>query len=137
MTAPLFSKIDHIGVAVTNIEDAIAIYQQDFSLDVLLRETLPSQQVEIAFLDLPDSCIELLAPTSPDSTLGRFLTRRGPGLHHICYQVDRLEDALSSLKTKGYRLIDETPRKGARGSRIAFIHPSSCNGVLTELCDYK
>lgn len=133
----MFTKIDHIGIAVENLELAIAQYQKDFAVSLLLEETLESQKTKLAFLSLPGTTIELLSPLTADSIIGRFLNRFGPGLHHMCYEVPDIDAALEQLAKKGYELIDQKPRAGARNSRIAFIHPRSCGGVLTELCSYR
>lgn len=133
----MFTKIDHIGIAVENLDVAIAQYKKDFAVSLLLEETLDSQKTKLAFLRLPGTTIELLSPLTPDSVLGRFLDKFGPGLHHICYEVPDIDAALNELAQKGYELIDKKPRAGARNSRIAFIHPRSCGGVLTELCSYQ
>lgn len=134
---PEFLKIDHVGIAVPDLEAALIEYRQNYGIDPLLKETLVPQQTSLAFLQLPGTTVELLAPLVPDSPVGRFLNSRGPGLHHICYEVVSVEASLDRLKTRGFTLIDTAPRPGARGSRIAFIHPRSCGGVLTELCDYS
>jgi methylmalonyl-CoA epimerase len=126
--------IDHVGVAVTDLESAIQWYTGFMHGRVALREELPSQGVKLAFIDSPTATIELLQPLTPDSPLGRFLTKRGPGLHHVCYRVPDIEKELLRLTSLGMRLIDQKPRPGARGSQIAFIHPESTMGVLTEIC---
>ena len=131
-----FLKLDHVGIAVPDLNVALASYQTNFGVVPLLTETLPSQGTTLAFLDLPGGTIELLAPLSPETVIARFLAKRGPGLHHVCYEVTDIEASLKRLAAKGITLIDSTPRHGARGSRIAFLHPRSCGGVLTELCDY-
>ena len=128
--------LDHIGIAVPNIDDAIKEYQSKFGFVVDSREKLSSQQVEVCFLALANTKIELLAPLSPNSKLQKFLDSRGPGLHHLCYQVSDIKAELARLKSEGLKLIDEVPRPGAHHTQIAFIHPGSCGGVLTELCQY-
>ena len=132
----MFTKIDHIGIAVTDIEAEIKRYEKDYAVKVLLRENIENQKVLVAFLDLPNTTVELLAPSGKDSTLHKFLASRGPGLHHICYEVKDIVTTLKNLEDKNYKLIDKVPRHGARNSKIAFIHTSSCNGILTELCQY-
>ena len=128
--------VDHIGIAVYSIDEALPLYRRTMGVEVDIREFVTSQGVEVAFLKLPNTMIELIAPTSPESKLQKFLDKRGPGFHHICYRVDNLEAELSRLKGLGMKLLDETPRPGAHHTRIAFIHPESFGGVLTELCEY-
>ncbi len=137
MALPLSWKVDHIGVAVTSLEEAIALYAKTAGTEVTLRETLPAQGVELAFLNTQGSKIELLAPLNAQCTLARFLAKRGPGLHHICYEVNDIAAELARLSAQGCTLIDSSPRHGAGGSKIAFISPSSFLGVLTELCEYS
>lgn len=129
--------VDHIGIAVTDLSQAIDHYGATAKTIVTLREKLQSQGVELAFLNTGGCKLELLAPLRADSTLAKFLNTRGPGLHHVCYRVDDIEAELVRLSASGYRLIDSTPRSGAGGTRIAFISPTSCLGVLTELCEYS
>ena len=130
-------SVDHIGIAVHSLSQAIEHYAASAGATVTLRETLESQGVELAFLSTGGCKLELLAPLRTDSTLGKFLASRGPGLHHICYRVPNIEAELARLSAQGYQLIDATPRPGAAGTRIAFISPKSCLGVLTELCEYS
>lgn len=129
--------LDHIGIAVNNLEESIAEYKRTHRLDVTLRERLESQQVELVFLQMENTKIELLTPLSPESTLAKFLQKRGPGLHHLCYEVKDIEAELKRFESLGHRLIDKTPRHGANNTRIAFIHPQTMGGVLTELCEYQ
>jgi methylmalonyl-CoA/ethylmalonyl-CoA epimerase len=129
--------VDHIGVCVADLEQAIAVYRNTTGATVALRETLESQGVELVFLSTGETKIELLSPLRPDSTLGRFLHKRGPGLHHICYRVTDIRFELKRLAGLGLRLIDTQPRSGAGGTQIAFIHPDSCLGTLTEICEYS
>jgi len=129
-------RVDHIGIAVTDLNQALALYASMANTSITLRESIPEQGVEIAFLDTPGSKIELLASIDPQSKLAKFLTKRGPGLHHICYEVQDITSELQRLARQGCILLDITPRKGAGGSAIAFIHPQSTHGVLTELCEY-
>lgn len=128
--------LDHVGIAVANLEKAIRHYQTTTSATLGHREILHEQGVELVFINVPGSKIELLAPLNEQSTVRKFIQHRGPGLHHICYRVDAIEKELQRLVKSGYQLIDTTPRAGAGGSRIAFIHPASCEGVLTEICEY-
>lgn len=129
-------KLDHVGIAVENLENSIKEYQKNFGFSLELRETLQEQGVALAFLKLANTSLELLSPINERSTLSKFLTSRGPGLHHICYEVPDLKQELSRLKGLGLKLIDEQPRKGARNTVIAFLHPKGVGGVLTELCQY-
>jgi methylmalonyl-CoA/ethylmalonyl-CoA epimerase len=129
----VFGSIDHIGVAVSDLDAAIAIHRDTYGMPLVHRETVVEQGVEAALLDVGDSHVELLAPLAPDTPVGRFLAERGPGLHHVAYRVDDVAAALDELRAAGLRLIDEAPRTGIRGSRVAFLHPSASAGVLTEL----
>ena len=128
----MFASIDHIGVAVDDLDAAIATHRDTFGMLLVHRETIGEQGVEAALLDVGDSHVELLAPLGDDTPVGRFLARRGPGLHHVAYRVDDVEAALDGLRAAGVRLIDEAPRPGIRGSRVACVHPSAARGVLTE-----
>jgi methylmalonyl-CoA epimerase len=129
----VFASIDHIGVAVDDLEAAIELHRDTFGMPLVHRETIDGQGVQAALLDVGDSHVELLAPLADDTPVGRFLARRGPGLHHVAYRVDDVDSALEALRAAGVRLLDETPRPGIRGSRIAFLHPSAAGGVLTEI----
>jgi methylmalonyl-CoA/ethylmalonyl-CoA epimerase len=129
----VFGSIDHIGVAVEDLEAAIAIHRDTYGMPLVHRETISEQGVEAALLDVGDSHVELLAPLGADTPVGKFLAKRGPGLHHVAYRVDDVAAALDDLRAAGLRLIDEEPRTGIRGSQVAFLHPSSSGGVLTEL----
>ena len=130
-------SIDHIGIAVTDLDQALRFYQMTTGAEVSLRERLDSQGVELVFIDTGEAKIELLAPLRPDSALGKFLQKRGPGLHHVCYRVTDIRKELKRLADMGVKLIDSEPRSGAGGTQIAFLHPSSCIGTLTELCEYS
>jgi methylmalonyl-CoA epimerase len=129
----VFGRIDHIGVAVADLDAAIELHADLYGMPLVHRETLVEQGVEAALLEVGESHVELLAPLRGDTPVGRFLARRGPGIHHVAYQVADVEAALRSLRDQGARLIDEAPRTGIRGTQIAFLHPSSTGGVLTEL----
>jgi methylmalonyl-CoA epimerase len=129
----VFGRIDHIGVAVADLDAAIALHEQTYGMPVVHRETVVEQGVEAALLDVGDGHVELMAPLADDTPVGRFLERRGPGLHHVAYAVDDVEAALQALREPGLRLIDETPRTGIRGTRVAFVHPAATGGVLTEI----
>jgi methylmalonyl-CoA/ethylmalonyl-CoA epimerase len=132
----MLGAIDHVGVAVSDMETAIALYRDALGMSVAHRETIADQGVEAVLLEVGDAHIELLAPLGADTPVGRFLERRGPGLHHVAYRVESIEEALSRLVASGLRLIDERPRAGIRGSRVAFLHPSSTGGVLTEIVEH-
>lgn len=129
----MFNRIDHIGVAVEDLDASLALYERDYAMTLVHRETVTQQGVEAVLLDVGENHIELLAPTGPDTPVGKFLAKKGPGMHHVAYQVDDIESALASLKASGQRLIDETPRTGIRNSRVAFLHPSTAGGLLTEI----
>ena len=129
----MFGRIDHIGVAVADLQAAIALHERTYGMPVAHRETVAEQGVEAVLLDVGDGHVELLAPLSEDTPVGRFLAERGPGLHHVAYAVDDIEAALDALREQGVRLIDESPRTGIRGSRVAFLHPAASGGVLTEI----
>jgi methylmalonyl-CoA epimerase len=127
------ATLDHIGIAVRGLEEALKFYRDALGLDVSTSHNVPSERVRAVFVPVGESTLELLEPTAAESAIARFIDRRGPGLHHITLRVDDLDGALAELRARGIRLIDETPRAGARGSRVAFIHPSSAGGVLLEL----
>jgi methylmalonyl-CoA/ethylmalonyl-CoA epimerase len=129
----VFDRIDHIGVAVHDIESALTLYRDRFELDVAHREIVQAQGVEAALLDVGENHVELLAPLHPDTPVGKFLAKRGPGLHHVAYQVADIEATLATLKEAGVRLIDEQPRVGIGSSRVAFLHHRATGGVLTEI----
>ena len=129
----MFAQIDHVGVAVEDLDAAIALHEQTYGLALAHREVVEEQGVEAVLLDIGASHVELLRPLQPDTAVGRFLASRGPGLHHVAYRVDDIEAALDALRDRGLQLIDETPRAGIRDSRVAFVHPRSTGGVLTEI----
>jgi methylmalonyl-CoA epimerase len=129
----MFTAVDHVGVAVEDLEAALLLYRDTLGMPLVHRETVTEQGVEAALLDVGESHIELLSPLGPDTAVGKFLARKGPGLHHVAYRVDSVDDALAALSKAGMRLIDEQPRTGIRNSRVAFVHPSSTGGVLTEI----
>jgi methylmalonyl-CoA epimerase len=130
-------KIDHIGIATRELKDATALWCDALGLAADAAEEVAEQGVRLVMLPIGESQIELLEPISQDSPVGRFLERRGPGIHHIAIGVDDIRGALLQLKQKGARLIDETPRAGAGGCLVAFVHPSSANGVLLELVQHQ
>jgi len=127
-------KINHIGVAVKNLEVSIPFYRDVLGMKFEGTEEVAEQKVKVAFLAVGESRIELLEPTSPDSPVAKFLEKNGEGIHHVAYQVEDLDATLERLRNDGVRLIDERPRRGAHGARIAFLHPKATGGVLTELC---
>ena len=129
----MFARIDHIGVAVDDLDAAIALYEQTYEMKLVHREIVEQQGVEAVLFDVGENHVELLLPLAGDTPVGKFLASRGPGLHHVAYQVPDIEVALAALKAAGSRLIDETPRVGIRSSRVAFVHPKSSGGVLTEI----
>jgi methylmalonyl-CoA/ethylmalonyl-CoA epimerase len=131
----MLAAIDHTGIAVADLEQSLAFYRDVLGLPLVHRETLPEQGVEAALLDVGDSHVELIAPLGPETRVARFLEQRGPGLHHVAYRVDDIEATLASLSAAGVRLIDEQPRIGIRGSRVAFVHPTATGGVLTEIVE--
>ena len=127
-------KINHIGIAVNNLEASIPFYRDTLGMTYEGDEVVAEQKVKVAFLAVGESRIELLEPTADDSPVAKFLAKNGEGVHHIAYEVADLDSALANLKRDGIRLIDETPRCGAHGTSIAFLHPKATGGVLTELC---
>jgi methylmalonyl-CoA/ethylmalonyl-CoA epimerase len=138
MTRPALTRIDHVGIAVRDLDESLTRYLRDFDLEVLGRESNEEQGVKEAMLRVADapggsSCIQLLEPLRPDSPVGKFLERHGEGMHHVAYGVDDVMAAMEQLAASGSRLIDATPRHGFGGSSVAFLHPASVGGVLTEL----
>ena len=131
----MFGRIDHIGVAVEDLDAAIALYEQSFGMRLAHRETVESQGVEAVLLDVGEGHVELLAPLGPDTAVGKFLARKGPGLHHVAYAVEDIDLALEQTRKAGLELIDREPRRGIRGSRVAFLHPRSTGSVLTEIVE--
>jgi methylmalonyl-CoA epimerase len=131
----MFGRIDHIGVAVADLDAAIDLHVNAYGMELVHRETVESQGVEAVLLDVGENHVELLAPLGDDTPVGKFLAKRGPGLHHVAYQVGDIDAALRSLRDSGLRLIDEEPRTGIRSSRVAFLHPGASGGVLTEIVE--
>jgi len=127
------ARLDHIGIAVADLDAALRFYRDALGLEIEAPEEVQSQRVRAHFIPAGEAALELLEATAPDSPIARYLEKRGPGLHHITLRVDDLEAALARLKARGVRLIDERPRGGAHGSLVAFIHPASTHGVLVEL----
>jgi methylmalonyl-CoA/ethylmalonyl-CoA epimerase len=131
----MFDRIDHVGVAVQDLDAALTLYERDFAIELAHRETIESQGVEVVLLDLGENHVELLAPLGEDTPVGRFLAKRGPGIHHVAYQTSDIVAELARLKAAGVAIIDEQPRRGVRNSRVAFLHPSATGGVLTEITE--
>jgi len=130
-------KVDHIGIATPTIAEGLAVWRDALGFEPDSTEEVAEQGVRICMLPVGDTHVELLEPLSAESVVGRFLTKRGPGIHHIAIEVRDIKASLAELKQKGARLIDETPRVGARGCLVAFVHPSSTNGVLLELVQHQ
>src|SRR5215204_959037 len=130
-------KVDHIGLATNSIEEGLAVWGDALGLKVDATEEVAEQGVKVCMLAVGDTHVELLEPLGPETSVGKFLSKRGPGMHHIAIQVDDIRASLAELKRKGARLIDETPRVGAGGCLVAFVHPSSVNGVLLELVQHQ
>ena len=129
----MFGRIDHIGVAVSDLDAAIELHVGAYGMELVHRETVEEQGVEAVLLDVGENHVELLAPLSDETPVGRFLAKRGSGLHHVAYQVSDVDSTLDTLRAAGLRLIDETARAGIRESRVAFLHPEATGGVLTEV----
>jgi methylmalonyl-CoA/ethylmalonyl-CoA epimerase len=129
----MFDAIDHVGVAVDDLEAAIALYAETLGMPVQHRETVAEQGVEAVLLGVGDSHVELLAPLGDDTPVGKFLAKKGPGLHHTAYRCADVVGAIEACRARGLRMIDEQPRRGIRDSLVAFVHPASTGGVLTEL----
>ena len=127
------ARLDHVGIAVSDLGEALAFYRDALGLDVEAPEDVASQRVRAQFIPVGEAALELLEATAEDSPIAKYLGRRGPGLHHITLRVDDIRAALAQLRDKGVRLIDQEPRPGAHGSLVAFIHPASAHGVLVEL----
>ena len=135
MTAPLFTEIDHVAIAVHDLEKAIAYYQSVYGAEVDHREIVERDGVEEALLKVADSYIQLLTPSRPDSTVAKYLERKGEGLHHIGYRVKSCKEALEAVKAAGGQVLDQEPRPGSRGTTVAFIHPKTTFGTLVELVE--
>jgi len=129
----MFARVDHIGVAVEDLDAAIALHERAYGMAVAHREVVDEQGVEAVLLDVGENHVELLRPLGGETPVGRFLASRGPGLHHVAYQVADVQATLDTLRDRGLRLIDETPRTGIRNSRVAFLHPATAGGLLTEI----
>ncbi|MGG1680026.1 methylmalonyl-CoA epimerase [Neobacillus sp. NRS-1170] len=133
----MIKKVDHIGIAVKSLENALPFYTEVLSLPLLKIEVVESQKVKVAFLQAGETKLELLEPVSEESTIAKFIEKRGEGIHHVALGVNSIEERIMELKEKGIRMIDESPRLGAGGAHIAFMHPKSSSGVLYELCEKK
>jgi methylmalonyl-CoA/ethylmalonyl-CoA epimerase len=131
----MFGRIDHVGVAVEDIDAALELYEGTFAMPLAHRETVEEQGVEAVLLDVGDGHVELLRPLGPETAVGKFLERKGPGLHHVAYAVDDIDATLEKLAAAGLELIDSEARVGIRQSRVAFLHPRSTGGVLTEIVE--
>ncbi|HHU85254.1 MAG: methylmalonyl-CoA epimerase [Pelotomaculaceae bacterium] len=131
----MIKKIDHVGIAVKDLEATLKLYEEVLGLKSTGTEVVEEQKVKVAFLPTGDSEVELLESTSPDGPIAKYIAKNGEGIQHLAFRVDNLEQRLAELKEKGIRLIDEKPRYGAGGARIAFLHPKSTFGVLIELCE--
>jgi len=131
----VFERIDHVGLAVSDLERATGLYEETFGMPVAHRETVESQGVEAVLLDIGEGHVELLRPLGPETVVGRFIAKRGEGLHHVAYRVSDIDAALVTLKGAGVDLIDSEARSGIRGSRVAFLHPKATGGALTELVE--
>ncbi len=131
----MFGLIDHVGIAVEDLDAALALYGGELEMPLAHRETVAEQGVEAALLDVGSTHVELLRPLGPETPVGRFLERKGPGLHHVAYRVEDIEAALGTLRERGVELIDSEPRIGIRNSRVAFLHPRETGGVLTEIVE--
>ncbi|WP_306536521.1 methylmalonyl-CoA epimerase [Geobacter sp.] len=130
----MLTKINHIGIAVQSLADAIPFYRDSLGMAFMGTEDVAEQKVTVAFFQIGESKIELLEPSADDSPVAKFIEKNGPGIHHIAYEVEDIEGAIAKLVADGARMIDSLPRNGAHAARIAFIHPKTSRGVLTELC---
>lgn len=133
----MLKKIDHLGIAVEDLQAAVHIYKDILGLEFASQEEVAEQKVRTAFFPVGESSLELLEPTSPDSPIAKFIAKKGAGIHHIAFRVDDVAKAIEVMKARGVRMIDEVPRTGAHGAKIAFIHPKSTPGMLVELCQRK
>lgn len=128
-------KVDHIGIAVKNLDETLKFYTEALGLELHGTETVEEQKVKVAFLPVGDTEVELLESTSPDGPIAKFIEKKGEGIQHVAFKVENIEEAIKHMKEKGFRMIDEKPRYGAGGAKIAFAHPKSTHGVLIELCE--
>ena len=130
-------KLDHIGIAVKNIDEVAAFYQNVLGINVTSTEVVEDQKVKVAFLPIGDTELELLESTHEDGPIAKYIARKGEGVQHLAFKVENIEESISFMMEKGYRMIDESPRYGAGAAKIAFMHPKGTNGVLVELCEKK
>lgn len=131
----MVNKVDHIGIAVENLDEALKFYEETLGIKCTSKEVVEDQKVKVAFLPIGDTEVELLESTDENGAIAKFIEKRGQGVQHIAYRVDNIEEAIAEMKEKGIRMIDEEPRYGAGGAKIAFLHPKSTFGVLIELCE--
>jgi len=131
----VFEKIDHIGIAVASLDEALKFYRDQLGLDFKGTEVVNEQKVKVAFFPVGESKLELLESTDPDGPVGKFIAKKGEGIHHLSFRVSNIEEKLQQLQESGVSLIDEKPRFGAGGAKIAFLHPKSTGGILIELCE--
>ena len=131
----MLDRIDHVGLAVSDLDESIALYEGTFGMPIVHRERVESQGVEAVLLDIGDGHVELLQPLGPETVVGKFIEKRGEGLHHVAYGVEDIDATLERLKSAGVALIDQEARVGIRGSRVAFLHPKATGSVLTELVE--
>jgi methylmalonyl-CoA epimerase len=133
----MIEQLDHVGIVVADLEESIAMYAEKFNVTEPYREVLEEQNVEVVLFDVGANHIELLSPLHPDTSCGRFLAKRGPGVHHVAYTVEDIQASLDELIAKGMNVLDKEPRRGVRDSQVAFIHPKSVGGVLTEIIQQR
>jgi methylmalonyl-CoA/ethylmalonyl-CoA epimerase len=131
----MVTKIDHIGIAVKNLEESLKFYEDVLGIKCVSQEVVEEQKVKVAFLPVGDTEVELLESTSEDGPIARFIEKKGEGIQHLAFKVDNIEEAIAELQEKGIKMIDEKPRYGAGGARIAFLHPKSTSGVLIEISE--
>lgn len=131
----MVNKVDHIGVAVKNLDETLKFYEDILGMKCHGTETIEEQKVKVAFLPIGDTEVELLESTEEDGPIAKYIEKRGEGIQHIAFRVDDIEKAIAAMKEKGMRMIDEKPRYGAGGAKIAFVHPKSTHGILLELCE--
>jgi methylmalonyl-CoA/ethylmalonyl-CoA epimerase len=132
----MFEKVDHIGIAVASLDEALKLYRDQLGLECKGTEVVEEQKVKVAFLPVGESKIELLESTDPEGPVGKFIEKKGAGVHHLSFRVSNIEEKLEQLKQQGVALIDQKPRYGAGGAKIAFLHPKSTGGVLIEICEH-
>jgi methylmalonyl-CoA/ethylmalonyl-CoA epimerase len=133
----MVKKVDHIGIAVKSLEQSLSFYTETLRLPMLGIEEVPTQKVKVAFIEVGETKIELLEPTSNESPIAKFIEKRGEGIHHVALGVESIEERIADMKEKGIKMIDEVPRPGAHNTKVAFMHPKSTGGVLFEFCEKK